>query len=137
MQIIQHLQDHHHDHDDHEHDSVNEHDQLYGHKHDKINEHEHRYDQNHDHSYDHDYRHHPLALIPNLMEPTTSVKLIPEQLRILGFNMLAALIEKADLTESLKNLGPFTVFAPTDKAFSKFIGMSFLPFLIFQNHQKH
>ena len=49
-------------------------------------------------------------------------KNIPEQLRILGFNTLAALIERADLAKVLGSRGPFTVFAPTDKAFNKFIG---------------
>ena len=50
-------------------------------------------------------------------------KNIPEQLKILGFNTLAALIGTADLTRNLQTPGPFTVFAPTDKAFEKFIGM--------------
>ena len=35
---------------------------------------------------------------------------------------MADLIERADLTEALQSTGPFTVFAPTDKAFEKFIG---------------
>ena len=58
----------------------------------------------------------------NLINPYF-LKNIPEQLRILGFNTLAALIERADLTNALQTRGPFTVFAPTDKAFEKFIGM--------------
>ena len=49
-------------------------------------------------------------------------KNIPEQLRMLGFNTLAALIGTADLTNALQTPGPFTVFAPTDEAFEKFIG---------------
>ena len=54
--------------------------------------------------------------------PPMTPKNIPEQLRILGFNTLAALIARADLTKILGSRGPFTVFAPTDKAFNKFIG---------------
>ena len=50
-------------------------------------------------------------------------KNIPEQLKILGFNTLAALIGTTDLTNALQTPGPFTVFAPTDEAFEKFIGM--------------
>jgi uncharacterized surface protein with fasciclin (FAS1) repeats len=36
-----------------------------------------------------------------------------------SFNTLAAAIEAAGLTETLKGEGPFTVFAPTDDAFAK------------------
>jgi uncharacterized surface protein with fasciclin (FAS1) repeats len=35
------------------------------------------------------------------------------------FKTLAAALEKAGLTETLKGKGPFTVFAPTDAAFAK------------------
>ena len=35
------------------------------------------------------------------------------------FKTLAAALEKADLVETLKGKGPFTVFAPTDAAFAK------------------
>jgi uncharacterized surface protein with fasciclin (FAS1) repeats len=35
------------------------------------------------------------------------------------FKTLAAALEKADLVNTLKGKGPFTVFAPTDAAFSK------------------
>lgn len=35
------------------------------------------------------------------------------------FSTLAAALEKAGLTETLKGQGPFTVFAPTDEAFAK------------------
>ena len=36
-----------------------------------------------------------------------------------SFNTLAAAIEAAGLTQTLKGDGPFTVFAPTDEAFAK------------------
>ena len=35
------------------------------------------------------------------------------------FNTLAAALKAADLVDTLKGPGPFTVFAPTDEAFSK------------------
>ena len=35
---------------------------------------------------------------------------------------LIDLLEQADLIDALSDKGPFTVFAPTDKAFEKFIG---------------
>ena len=35
------------------------------------------------------------------------------------FNTLAAALEAADLVDTLKGDGPFTVFAPTDSAFAK------------------
>ncbi|HPM42443.1 MAG TPA: fasciclin domain-containing protein [Candidatus Omnitrophota bacterium] len=36
-----------------------------------------------------------------------------------GFDVLVSAIKKADLAETLKGDGPFTVFAPTDQAFGK------------------
>jgi uncharacterized surface protein with fasciclin (FAS1) repeats len=36
-----------------------------------------------------------------------------------SFNTLVAALEAADLVETLKGEGPFTVFAPTDEAFAK------------------
>lgn len=36
-----------------------------------------------------------------------------------SFNTLAAALKAADLVETLKGTGPFTVFAPTDEAFAK------------------
>lgn len=35
------------------------------------------------------------------------------------FNTLVAAVQAADLVDTLKSPGPFTVFAPTDKAFEK------------------
>lgn len=37
-----------------------------------------------------------------------------------NFSTLVAAVQKADLVETLKGDGPFTVFAPTDEAFKKF-----------------
>ena len=36
-----------------------------------------------------------------------------------SFNTLVAAVQAADLVETLKGEGPFTVFAPTDEAFAK------------------
>ena len=36
-----------------------------------------------------------------------------------NFKTLVSLVERADLVNTLKGLGPFTVFAPTDEAFAK------------------
>lgn len=36
-----------------------------------------------------------------------------------GFKTLVAAVKEAELVETLKGEGPFTVFAPTDEAFSK------------------
>jgi uncharacterized surface protein with fasciclin (FAS1) repeats len=35
------------------------------------------------------------------------------------FNILVAAVKAADLVDTLKGPGPFTVFAPTDEAFAK------------------
>ena len=37
-----------------------------------------------------------------------------------SFNTLVSAVQAAGLVETLKGDGPFTVFAPTDKAFEKF-----------------
>ena len=42
-----------------------------------------------------------------------------ETARASGFTTLVAALEAADLDETLDSQGPFTVFAPTDEAFSK------------------
>ena len=48
---------------------------------------------------------------------------IPEHLKHLGYTILADLIERSGVVaEHLQTRGPFTVFAPTDTAFKKFIG---------------
>ncbi|HSR55154.1 MAG TPA: fasciclin domain-containing protein, partial [Alphaproteobacteria bacterium] len=36
-----------------------------------------------------------------------------------SFNTLVAAVKAADLVDTLKSKGPFTVFAPTDEAFAK------------------
>ena len=36
-----------------------------------------------------------------------------------GFSTLVAAVQAANLVETLKSPGPFTVFAPTDDAFAK------------------
>ena len=36
-----------------------------------------------------------------------------------SFNTLAAALQAADLVDTLKGKGPYTVFAPTDAAFAK------------------
>merc|ERR1711971_397126 len=64
----------------------------------------------------------PPTRLPDTRLPLMTPKNIPEQLKILGFNTLAALIGTADLTNALQTPGPFTVFAPTDEVFEKFIG---------------
>jgi hypothetical protein len=61
--------------------------------------------------------------MPNFApSPNLSPEDIPKQLRLLGSNTLADLIERAGLSDALKARGPFTVFAPTDEAFERFIG---------------
>ncbi len=54
--------------------------------------------------------------------PTLAPEEIPDQLKLLGANTLADMLERAELTDALKARGPFTIFAPTDEAFEKLIG---------------
>ncbi|MGF1480854.1 MAG: fasciclin domain-containing protein [Cyanophyceae cyanobacterium] len=48
--------------------------------------------------------------MPDIVEIATSTE---------GFETLTAAVKAADLVETLKSPGPFTVFAPTDEAFAK------------------
>jgi transforming growth factor-beta-induced protein len=53
-----------------------------------------------------------------------------------GFDTLVAAIKAADLVETLKGDGPFTVFAPTDQAFAKLPSGTFEDLLKPKNKQK-
>jgi len=53
------------------------------------------------------------------MASTASAADIVETAVAAKFNTLAAALKAADLVDTLKGPGPFTVFAPTDDAFSK------------------
>lgn len=56
------------------------------------------------------------------MENSESEKSIVDTAKEAGnFNTLLAALEKADLVDTLQGDGPFTVFAPTDKAFEKLL----------------
>jgi uncharacterized surface protein with fasciclin (FAS1) repeats len=48
--------------------------------------------------------------LPDIVEAASSAGI---------FNTLVAAVKAADLVDTLKSPGPFTVFAPTDEAFSK------------------
>jgi uncharacterized surface protein with fasciclin (FAS1) repeats len=57
---------------------------------------------------------------PAVMENTAGSKDIVDTAVAAGnFNTLAAALKAADLIDTLKSAGPFTVFAPTDDAFAK------------------
>ncbi len=61
-----------------------------------------------------------LALTSGIQAADKSGKDIVETAVSAGkFNTLVAAVKAAGLVETLKGEGPFTVFAPTDKAFSK------------------
>ena len=53
-----------------------------------------------------------------------------------NFSTLVAAVQKADLVETLKGDGPFTVFAPTDEAFKKFWPETFKNLLKPENKNK-
>lgn len=54
---------------------------------------------------------------PDIPETVVDVALSSED-----FSMLVALLQKAELVDTLKGEGPFTVFAPTNAAFEKLLG---------------
>ncbi len=55
----------------------------------------------------------------NTTAPTTDDDIVDVAVKAGSFNTLAAALQAADLVETLKGDGPFTVFAPTDEAFAK------------------
>jgi len=54
-----------------------------------------------------------------MLEIETSPDIIETAVKAGGFKTLAAALGAADLVDTLKGAGPFTVFAPTDAAFAK------------------
>jgi len=50
---------------------------------------------------------------------TTQVDIVDTAVAAGSFNTLVAAVQAADLVDTLKSPGPFTVFAPTDAAFKK------------------
>ena len=54
-----------------------------------------------------------------MLETETTPDIIETAVKAGGFKTLAAALGAADLVDTLKGDGPFTVFAPTDEAFGK------------------
>jgi uncharacterized surface protein with fasciclin (FAS1) repeats len=54
-----------------------------------------------------------------LTSPAMAGDIVDTAVKAGKFNTLAAALQAADLVDTLKGPGPFTVFAPTDDAFSK------------------
>lgn len=57
------------------------------------------------------------ALNSNAMEPKADI--VDTAVAAGGFETLVTAVQAADLVDTLKGEGPFTVFAPTDEAFAK------------------
>lgn len=53
-----------------------------------------------------------------------------------SFNTLVAAVKAADLVDTLKSAGPFTVFAPTDEAFAKLPAGTVDSLLLPENKEK-
>ncbi|WP_022834903.1 fasciclin domain-containing protein [Salisaeta longa] len=58
-----------------------------------------------------------LLVIPAQAQSDTG-DIVETAIEAKGFNTLVKAVQAADLVETLKGEGPFTVFAPTDKAFA-------------------
>ncbi|CQR45969.1 Immunogenic protein MPT70 precursor [Paraliobacillus sp. PM-2] len=64
----------------------------------------------------------PFASSVSAMEnPESEKNIVDIAIEAGNFNTLIAALEKADLIDTLKEEGPFTVFAPTDEAFEKLL----------------
>lgn len=59
------------------------------------------------------------AADPSASARTVKVDLVDTAVAAGSFKTLAAALQAADLVDTLKGEGPFTVFAPTDEAFAK------------------
>ena len=60
-----------------------------------------------------------LTIINDITTNSSATDLVENTWRIKGLETFAGLLTKADLTETLKKPGPFTIFAPTNEAFKK------------------
>ena len=56
------------------------------------------------------------------MKAETSADIVDTAVAAGSFNTLVAAVQAADLVDTLKGEGPFTVFAPTDEAFAQLPG---------------
>ena len=61
-----------------------------------------------------------LLFIASLLSAAPKKDIVDSAIDAGNFSTLVAAVQKADLVETLKGDGPFTVFAPTDEAFKKF-----------------
>lgn len=60
-----------------------------------------------------------LILIPTLASAQAPKDIVDTAVAAGNFKTLASLLEEANLIQTLKQPGPFTVFAPTDEAFAQ------------------
>jgi uncharacterized surface protein with fasciclin (FAS1) repeats len=60
-----------------------------------------------------------LAITPFVMASPATKDIVETAVSAGSFNTLVAAVKAAGLVDTLKGEGPFTVFAPTDEAFSK------------------
>ena len=61
------------------------------------------------------------VLAPEMMDETPSVDIVDIALSDDNFSMLVSLLQEADLVGALQGDGPFTVFAPTNDAFTDLV----------------
>ncbi len=62
------------------------------------------------------------------MEKTLTKDIVDTAQSAGSFGTLVQALKEAELVETLKGEGPFTVFAPTDEAFKKFLKHSWQHF---------
>jgi uncharacterized surface protein with fasciclin (FAS1) repeats len=60
-----------------------------------------------------------LTIINDITTNSSAADLVENTTRIKGLETFSGLLTKADLDETLKKPGPFTIFAPTNEAFNK------------------
>jgi uncharacterized surface protein with fasciclin (FAS1) repeats len=71
-----------------------------------------------------------------VVDQTKPMDVVDTAMKAGSFKTLAALLKDAELVETLKGKGPFTVFAPTDEAFAKLPSGTIESLLAPQNKEK-
>lgn len=78
----------------------------------------------------------PVAATKTITDQARKLDIVETVEKARSLQMLAAAIDAAELTETLKGKGPFTLFAPTDEAFAKLPNRSVEELLMPRNREK-
>jgi transforming growth factor-beta-induced protein len=78
----------------------------------------------------------PVAATKTITDQARKLDIVETVEKARSLQMLAAAIHAAELTETLKGKGPFTLFAPSDEAFAKLPNRTVEDLLMSRNKEK-